>query len=386
MGPGLVGLLGAVAIPSQALVALFCWLRIMQVLFIFPSSGPLLLMCLRMLEDLVQFLTLAAFVVVAFGCAFFVLFCAAYARNQPTHPHILSIPTVISLLVEGALDGESAHIIDSIQGGAFELSEYGKSSTFAWLLMTVFGVVVVLLLLNLLIARFAKTFDMVYENLDANSKLAFARVVIEGHNKHLLPPPLNLLRSLILALYSVGHSILNCVRGYVCSCRGGRCDGLSTVRCSGAIPAALSMVQEALHTWFPCLRSCASSSTATPPGYSSLAELDAEEMEEAEAARHVAKFLRKATNAQVRLLPDAVETYVVRHQHDVAREERWRTAMQKELSAVSQQLKELQAAEEQRAVQQLDLLEHLKMLGMATQSLPGASARRPQMERSRSVG
>ena len=127
--------------------------------------------------------------------------------------------------------------------GAFELSEYGKSSTFAWLLMTVFGVVVVLLLLNLLIARFAKTFDMVYENLDANSKLAFARVVIEGHNKHLLPPPLNLLRSLILALYSVGHSILNCVRGYVCSCRGGRCDGLSTARCSGAIPAALSMVQ-----------------------------------------------------------------------------------------------------------------------------------------------
>ena len=94
----------------------------MQVLFIFPSSGPLLLMCLRMLEDLVQFLTLAAFVVVAFGCAFFVLFCAAYARNQPTHPHILSIPTVISLLVEGALDGESAHIIDSIQGGTNELT------------------------------------------------------------------------------------------------------------------------------------------------------------------------------------------------------------------------------------------------------------------------
>ena len=31
VGPGLVGLLGAVAIPSQALVALFCWLRIMQV-------------------------------------------------------------------------------------------------------------------------------------------------------------------------------------------------------------------------------------------------------------------------------------------------------------------------------------------------------------------
>ena len=32
--------------------------------------------------------------------------------------------------------------------------------------MLLFGVVVVLLLLNLLIARFAKTFDMVYESVD----------------------------------------------------------------------------------------------------------------------------------------------------------------------------------------------------------------------------
>lgn len=41
-----------------------------------------------------------------------------------------------------------------------------RSGTLAWILMLAFGIVVVLLLLNLLIARFAKTFDMVYENLD----------------------------------------------------------------------------------------------------------------------------------------------------------------------------------------------------------------------------
>ena len=43
-------------------------------LFIFPTSGPLLIMAIRMLEDLWQFLMLASFVVVAFACAFFVLF------------------------------------------------------------------------------------------------------------------------------------------------------------------------------------------------------------------------------------------------------------------------------------------------------------------------
>jgi hypothetical protein len=36
------------------------------------------------------------------------------------------------------------------------------------------------LLLNLLIARFAKTFDLIYENVDSNFKVQFARVVLKG--------------------------------------------------------------------------------------------------------------------------------------------------------------------------------------------------------------
>jgi hypothetical protein len=46
--------------------------------------------------------------------------------------------------------------------------------------MALFGIVVVLLLLNLLIARFAKTFDLIYENVDSNFKVQFARVVLKG--------------------------------------------------------------------------------------------------------------------------------------------------------------------------------------------------------------
>ena len=57
-----------------------------------------------------------------------------------------------------------------------------------------------LLLLNLLIARFAKTFDVVYENLDANFKVAFAQVVLKVGGRELVPPPLNLLRELVLML------------------------------------------------------------------------------------------------------------------------------------------------------------------------------------------
>ena len=39
---------------SQALLALVAWLRLLQILFLSSKSGPLLLMAIRMLEDLWQ--------------------------------------------------------------------------------------------------------------------------------------------------------------------------------------------------------------------------------------------------------------------------------------------------------------------------------------------
>ena len=53
---------------------MIAWLRLLQVLYMHPKSGPLLIMAIRMLDDLVQFLMLASFVLVAFCAAFFVLF------------------------------------------------------------------------------------------------------------------------------------------------------------------------------------------------------------------------------------------------------------------------------------------------------------------------
>ena len=66
-----------------------------------------------------------------------------------------------------------------------------------------------------LVARFIKTFDMVYENVDSNFKVAFARVVVEARKKELLPPPLNLISAIISVLYDL------CERGFAsdfCRC------------------------------------------------------------------------------------------------------------------------------------------------------------------------
>lgn len=180
-----------------------------QVLYIWPSSGPLLIMALRMLSDLFQFLTLATFVVFAFAAAFFVLLRVegvadagavddtdldplaslldaeevplAYLSQRRAlksgggvtehgtslNGGKLSFMTVLTVLAEGTMDGEPDRIMALVSGAHL-------LSSFAWILMALFGIIVVLLLLNLLIARFAKTFDMVYENLDANFKVNFA--------------------------------------------------------------------------------------------------------------------------------------------------------------------------------------------------------------------
>ena len=60
-----------------------------------------------------------------------------------------------------------------------------------------------------------QTFDMVYENVDSNFKVAFARVVVEARKKELLPPPLNLISAIISVLYDL------CERGFAsdfCRC------------------------------------------------------------------------------------------------------------------------------------------------------------------------
>merc|ERR1711998_610219 len=84
--------------PSQALCALFVWLRLLQVLFVWPSTGPLLLMTLRMLDDLSKFLILGLLVVIAFACSFYVLLVAALNTAEGSMPDV-ALTEMMGLLV-----------------------------------------------------------------------------------------------------------------------------------------------------------------------------------------------------------------------------------------------------------------------------------------------
>lgn len=72
-------------------------------------------------------------------------------------------------------------------------------------LIFAFGFLLVVLLLNLLIAVFAKTVDQVTADLDSHFKLKFGQVVMKAVRLGVAPRPLNLVRRAVLSLYSLFH-------------------------------------------------------------------------------------------------------------------------------------------------------------------------------------
>ena len=64
---------GDVAVPLQSLATLGAWLRLLQCIYIWPNSGPKLLMTMHMLSDLGHFILMISFFLLAFSCSFVVL-------------------------------------------------------------------------------------------------------------------------------------------------------------------------------------------------------------------------------------------------------------------------------------------------------------------------
>jgi len=287
-------------------------MRLLQILFVFPSTGPLLLMTLRMLDDLWKFLMLASIIVVAFACSFFVLLTAEALPGQEP-----SIGTMLGLLAEGAMNAEPVHLLEH------PATTYKAA---VWGLMAAFGIIVVLLLLNLLIARFAKTFDMVYENLDANFNVVFARVVIEGRTKTLVPPPANLVRRVILFTYAT----------------------------AGRLNERWRIVSRARGCWRRVRRCGNSCRWGGERGHHALEEendsssddasdVDSEDRQQGEDWRaggtvnwlmvyKMNQYLEKAISAKV--FPEGVEDYVRKHRNDIAEEYHWRVGLTKQVDNV----------------------------------------------------
>ena len=266
----------------RSFTCLLLWLRIGRVLLVSSTFGPFVLMVFRMLfGDVLQFLVILG--VVLFSCA-----SAAYSLNAPadasTGEYSWSAVNKCTSAFE-TFSGALLFTFESSLTGAdfFECSRGSDSPIPRYLLAVLSYALAGLLLLNMLIAMMAKTFDNVGEASSMNFNFLFAQIVMSTHEQPLLPPPLYLLA----IPWDVAHACKWVVK-----------------RC-GSQPSS----------WVdtPNAQTAARKSSAATVGFAK---------EHASAAKE----------EEVRLLAREVTSYIELNQEDVAAETRWRTLLKKQLA------------------------------------------------------
>ena len=180
----------------RTIAVLLLWLRVPRIFMLSDRIGPLVLMLFRMWKDVFRYLILQGTFLLAFSAAFLVLFeprvptddwpmsgIPTGARDGPCQDHMVSYLPVVQFLIEQAITGEQF----------FLCGENDDMATFAWVLAIAFYLTSGILMLNMLIAMMAKTF----ENISDASATAFQLLVAQNTMSvdEMLPasPPLYIL-------------------------------------------------------------------------------------------------------------------------------------------------------------------------------------------------
>lgn len=219
----------------SALGVVFLWLRLQRVLLVFARFGPYALMVFVMMEDVLTFIAVLVVVPFAFAAAAFNLYKpigsssgAALedhaaddsgrllaSRSDAGGSSVIGLgdctsyfetfPNALAFLVEHALNGDAF----------FDCARTSKYPVATWALSAAYISLAGLLLLNMLIAMMAKSFDNVSEAQVMNYSFLFTQTVIEIDRGPPAPPPLYLL-SLPCELYSlVRHLVVHKLLGKV---------------------------------------------------------------------------------------------------------------------------------------------------------------------------
>lgn len=170
------------ALQLHSLAAVSLWLKMLEVLLHSHSLGPLIPVIINMTGVLIQFCVLSAVVALAWSAGLY------------------------ALLHDGAVQGYSSFSASfvtllKVYIGQFDLDDEGfaqsKYGTTAQVLLGIYGVLVMVLLLNLLIAvlgQYAASPDDMEKNFLALTRTKITMQMRDVVLEHKLPPPLNLLQ------------------------------------------------------------------------------------------------------------------------------------------------------------------------------------------------
>ena len=303
----------ATATSLRAVGVFLLWCRLLRVPLISPKLGPFVLMFFRMLfGDVLSYLVLLLILLVAFAAAWTVLLQPSqsilaqqfgddrqwqWTRSAVAHLEASNcfnelggtdFPSTLQRLIEGALTG----------GDFFECARAttGVPLT-AWFLSLVYVILTGVLLLNMLIAMMAKTFDNVSEAAATNYLFLFTQRTLALRKEPPTPGPL-------FALGLPCEAVVALIK----------------------LPQMLKERKE---------RKAAEESkkredAANMPAASELPSANNDSMEDAPAAAAAAQV--QDQGEEVTRLAEQIRDYILDHQDDVAQEDRWRTTMKRDIA------------------------------------------------------
>jgi len=185
----------------HAISMLLLCFRQLRILLYMSSIGPLILMILRMVEDLAKWLVIIGLCHIGFTSAFYIL---------STDPE-LNCPedmwTIAVLLWAAMLTGDTPHLcMLSWYMATPEVKSNTPTVRLPWLILltNVYLLLSYMLMVNLLIALFSRSFDLLAESSVVNYQLLRGQSLLSWRKQPPAPPPLRLLR----LPYEIGSMLL----------------------------------------------------------------------------------------------------------------------------------------------------------------------------------
>lgn len=173
-----------------SLAVFFGWMRLLRTLSVNEKMGPFVLMFLEMFYDIFQWIVLTCVIMLSTASAQYIIHSTGTPRDfHPTScgdvgTPFVRFPTAFLRIVEGSLT--SSPEFDCMAA----YSEYGSFDfIFTELYAVGFQLIVGLLLVNMLIAKMAKTFDAIWENQGMNFMYMRARTVLMWNEATIVASP-----------------------------------------------------------------------------------------------------------------------------------------------------------------------------------------------------
>jgi len=195
-----------------SVAVLFLTMRLSRVYYLSSWVGPYLSMIMKMANDVSKVVCLGMPVVIAFALAMHVLFkgtetaaeggCETEgdpeAQEETEAEFRGSVVKSFMVLVEIVIGGDESR---------FQCLRQSSAGILAWWLQLFYMIIAVVLLLNVVIASMAKTFDLVFERLDHNAMFVKTKLIQTLPRLPVAAAPLNLVGVPARLLHALGTCV-----------------------------------------------------------------------------------------------------------------------------------------------------------------------------------